>query len=141
MLRSGRWQRKSLVNTVHWNICSSWLPYGFSSCLALMLNVAVWVSREDIRRGATLCPACNKCPRRINGRYCGSPCEKWDMDRLRQPQQQQQHYPKPPSGARPHLSTPSSSPANANWGTTGESSHVGNYASDNQFLSPVAGGT
>jgi hypothetical protein len=101
---------------------------------ALVLNVAFWVSREDARRGARLCPACNKCPRRINGKYCGISCEKYDRERLQQPHQQQQHYPRPPAGVRPHLSTPS--PRNVNWNNPGESS---SFTPDNHQLSPVGG--
>ncbi|KAF8496491.1 hypothetical protein F5888DRAFT_390904 [Russula emetica] len=93
--------------------------------------------QEDTRHGAPLCPACNKCPRRINGRYCGSSCEKYDKERMQQPHQQQQHYPRPPAGVRP---TPSPSPGNVTWGSApSESSPVGNFAPDNQHLSPVGG--
>ena len=67
-----------------------------------MLNIALWVSREVVRRGAPLCPACDKCPLRIDGKYgkyCGSSCEKFARERLQQPrQQQQQQHPRPPSG-------------------------------------------
>jgi hypothetical protein len=115
--------------------------YLTSSCRALMLNIALWVSREDARRGAPVCPACNKCPRRINGKYCGISCEKYDKERLQRPRQQQQQHPtRPPAGVRPHLSAPSPS-GNVAWGTApGDSSPVGNFAPDNQNLLP-AGGT
>jgi hypothetical protein len=49
-----------------------------------VLNVALWVSREDVRRGVPLCPACNWWPRRINGGYCGSSCERYDIEQAEQ---------------------------------------------------------
>jgi hypothetical protein len=63
---------------------------------SLVLNVALWVSRDDLRRGVPPCTACNERPRRINGNYCGSSCERWDAQRQ---QQHQQYY--PPSGPPP----------------------------------------
>ncbi|KAF8476733.1 hypothetical protein DFH94DRAFT_757892 [Russula ochroleuca] len=44
--------------------------------------------REDIRRGVPLCSVCNRRPRRINSNYCGSSCERWDIQR-QQPRHQQ----------------------------------------------------
>ncbi|KAH9991243.1 hypothetical protein BJV77DRAFT_545453 [Russula vinacea] len=61
--------------------------------------------RDDLRRGVPPCPACNRCPRRISGNYCGSSCERWDTQRQQQPQHQRYY---PPSGVRPHLLVPSS---------------------------------
>ncbi|KAH9962991.1 hypothetical protein BC827DRAFT_186376 [Russula dissimulans] len=49
-----------------------------------MLNVAHWVSREDIRRGVPLCPSCKKSPRRLDGEFCGSACARWEADKNRQ---------------------------------------------------------
>ncbi|KAF8476734.1 hypothetical protein DFH94DRAFT_104647 [Russula ochroleuca] len=71
----------------------------------LALNVAFWASRDDLRRGVPPCPACNRCPRRINSNYCGSSCERWDAQRQQQPQHQRYY---PPSGVRPHSLVPSS---------------------------------
>ena len=92
----------------------------------MVLNVTLWVSREDIRRGADLCPACSKCPRRIDGNFCGSRCEKWDQERQRQPRQQLQHYPGPPSGVIPTSS----------WAASGETSPVGSFGPDDHRLLP-----
>ncbi|KAN0116172.1 hypothetical protein V8E52_006229 [Russula decolorans] len=87
--------------------------------------------QEVTRRGAPLCPACNMCPRRIDGRYCGSSCDKYVRERRQQTHQQQQQHPRPPSGVRP---TP---PRNVTLGTApGELSPVGNFAPDKQHLLP-----
>jgi hypothetical protein len=56
--------------------------------VVLVLNVAFWASRDDLWRGVPPCPACNKCPRRIDGNYCGSSCERWDTQRRQQAQRQ-----------------------------------------------------
>lgn len=104
-------------------------------CRSLVLNTALWLSREVKRRGAPLCPACNKCPRRLDGRYCGSSCEKHDRERQRQPRQQQQQHPRPPAGVRP---TPPPSRSET-WDTTpGGSSSVHNFHLDKQR--PLPGG-
>jgi hypothetical protein len=96
-----------------------------------VLNIALWVSRDDLRRGAPPCPACNKCPRRLNGNYCGSSCERWDMQRRQQPQRQQSY---PPSGVRPH-SQPVS--GNVAWSTTTNTSlSTGSLEANNQYLTP-----
>ena len=133
ILRSGMGEHMNLLNTVHRIICSSWLSYRFLSCPSA--ECCPLGSREDTRRGARLCMACNRCPRRINGRYCGTSCEKYDRERLQQPQQ---HYPRPPSGVRPYLSTPSPS-ENVNWGNPGELSSVSNFTPENHQLSPEGG--
>ncbi|KAI0296469.1 hypothetical protein BC826DRAFT_1185038 [Russula brevipes] len=39
--------------------------------------------RDDVRRGVPLCPACEKCPRRVTGLYCGSSCERWAAQQQR----------------------------------------------------------
>jgi hypothetical protein len=73
---------------------------------ALILNFAHWVSRDDLRRGVPLCPACGKSPRRIDSAYCGIACQRWAS--------QSQHQPRSPtstSGSRP---SPTSS-GNSNW--------------------------
>ena len=59
--------------------------------VVLVLNVAFWASREDLRYGVPPCPACNRCPRRIDGNYCGIACETWDMQRQQQTQHQRYH--------------------------------------------------
>jgi hypothetical protein len=61
----------------------------------LVLNVALWVSRDDLLRGVHPCTACNERPRRIDGNYCGSSCERRDAQRQQQPQWHQQYYPPP----------------------------------------------
>ncbi|KAF8483293.1 hypothetical protein DFH94DRAFT_679854 [Russula ochroleuca] len=102
-----------------------------SSGRTLVLNVALWVFRDDLRRGVPPCPACNKCPRRLNGNYCGSSCERWDMERRQQPQRQQSY---PPSGVRPHSQPTSGITA---WSTsTNTSLSTSSLEANNQYLSP-----
>jgi hypothetical protein len=87
--------------------------------------------RDDLRRGVPPCPACNKCPRRLNGNYCGSSCERWDMERRQQPQRQQSY---PPSGVRPHSQPTSGITA---WSTsTNTSLSTSSLEANNQYLSP-----
>ncbi|KAF8483292.1 hypothetical protein DFH94DRAFT_303404 [Russula ochroleuca] len=45
---------------------------------------------DAARSGFPLCPACERCPRRSDNKFCGSRCEEWAVQKHRQQQQQQQ---------------------------------------------------
>jgi len=46
--------------------------------------------RGALDLGFPVCPACKKCPRRVDSQFCGSLCEAWVAQRQQQFQQQQQ---------------------------------------------------
>lgn len=48
--------------------------------------------RDAVQRlGYPVCPACNRCPRRTDRKFCGSLCEEWAMQQQQQRQRQQQN--------------------------------------------------
>ena len=100
---------------------------------ALMLNFIRWVFREDLLRGVPACLACRRCPRRITSYYCGSSCEKWEMER------QRRHQQSPPMAQAP---VP---PGSSNWGSiAGGSLSVGHLGAGYQPQgpqNPPVGGT
>lgn len=93
----------SLASTVVWNTCGLWSsgqPRSWSGA-----KYRPPFHRDAVQRlGFPLCPACNRCPRRTDSKFCGSLCEMWTVKRdlemevreellqLGQQQEHQQRY-------------------------------------------------
>lgn len=84
----------SLLSTALRNICGSWLSFYRAHpvrALGTELSPSGLSSDAVQRLGYPVCPACDRCPRRSDSKFCGSLCEEWAMQQQRQQQHQHQH--------------------------------------------------
>jgi hypothetical protein len=84
----------SLPSTAHWNICGAWFSFAGPPCSVRALGAERSLSGlpSDAvgRLGYPVCPACKRCPRRSDSKFCGVLCEVWAIQQHWQQQQQQQ---------------------------------------------------